>query len=30
MNNYRLLAALLRHLTALVPLATSALLLNLG
>ena len=30
MNNYRLLAALLRHLTALVPLATNALLLNLA
>ena len=30
MNNYRLLAALRRHLTALLPLATPALLLNLA
>ncbi len=30
MNNYQLLAALVRHLTALLPLATSALLLNLA
>src|SRR5262245_8265818 len=30
MNNYRLLVALVRHLTALLPLATSALLLNLA